>query len=326
MDYLNKIFQQEVFQGNNKKRKYFEGWYFKNTNEEYTISFIPGINIDEKGNKSAFIQVISKEWSENIQYKYEDFVYTNNPFSIRIGDNIFSKEGFSVNIYKKNLDGKVFEIKGNLKYTENIEIEKNILSPNIMGPFAYIPFMECNHGCISLDSKINGELKINRADKIKKIDFNNGKGYIEKDYGTSFPKNWVWIQANSSDNLNIQFFLSIAKIPFLGLNFKGIIGILKLDKKEYRFATYNCTKLKKFEIIEQDDNKVLKIELKKRKYILEVEAELKDSHQLIAPIKGNMSKNIKESLNANVKVKFIHKDKVLFEGISNNCGLEVSNE
>lgn len=326
MDYLNKIFNQEVFQGKNKKKKYFEGWYFKNTNGNYSISFIPGINIDEKGNKNAFIQIISKDWSENIQYKYDDFVYNNNPFSIKIGDNIFSKEGFSVNIYIKKLDGKIIEIKGSVKYTKNIELNKNILMPNIMGPFAYIPFMECNHGCISLDSKINGILKINRDKTTEEIFFNNGKGYIEKDYGTSFPKSWVWIQANSFNNLNVQFFLSIAKIPFLGLNFQGIIGILKLDKKEYRFATYNGTKVEKLETIEQNNNKILKIILKKRKYILELEAELKDSHQLIAPIKGNMSKKIKESLNAIIKVKLIYKDKVLFEGISNNCGLEICNE
>jgi len=38
---------------------FFEGWYFKHQKGEDTISFIPGINIDSKGNRSAFIQVIT---------------------------------------------------------------------------------------------------------------------------------------------------------------------------------------------------------------------------------------------------------------------------
>ena len=41
----------ELFQGEKylkENKKYFEGWYFKNTNNKYSISFIPGINIDAK--------------------------------------------------------------------------------------------------------------------------------------------------------------------------------------------------------------------------------------------------------------------------------------
>lgn len=45
---------QELFQGEkylNTNKDYFEGWYFKNTNNEEGISFIPGINIDNKNKK-----------------------------------------------------------------------------------------------------------------------------------------------------------------------------------------------------------------------------------------------------------------------------------
>ncbi len=40
------LFQGEKYLGTNKN--YFEGWYFKNTNHEEGISFIFGINIDNK--------------------------------------------------------------------------------------------------------------------------------------------------------------------------------------------------------------------------------------------------------------------------------------
>ena len=45
------IKKPELFQGEkylNMNKNYFEGWYFKNTNENTGISFIPGINITIK--------------------------------------------------------------------------------------------------------------------------------------------------------------------------------------------------------------------------------------------------------------------------------------
>ena len=49
MNNIYLIKNPEVFQGEkylNKNKNYFEGWYFKNTNAEKGISFIPGINIE----------------------------------------------------------------------------------------------------------------------------------------------------------------------------------------------------------------------------------------------------------------------------------------
>ena len=46
-----------------------------------------------------------------------------------------------------------------------------------MGPFAFVPFMECYHGIVSMDHIIQGELEIDGVN----IDFSNGRGYLEKD-------------------------------------------------------------------------------------------------------------------------------------------------
>lgn len=45
-----------------------------------------------------------------------------------------------------------------------------------MGPFAFVPFMECYHGIVSMDHIIQGELEIDGAT----VDFSNGRGYMEK--------------------------------------------------------------------------------------------------------------------------------------------------
>ena len=82
----------EVFQGTNKinhKSCYFEGWYFKNIGKNISISFIPGIHI-ENGKKFAFIQIITNYSSHYISFPFSKFNFSYEPFSISIGNNFFS--------------------------------------------------------------------------------------------------------------------------------------------------------------------------------------------------------------------------------------------
>ena len=299
----------DLFQGErylNTNKNYFEGWYFKNTNQENSISFIPGININKK-EKKAFIQVITNNNSYYINYDIKDFKYNDNPFYIKIGNNIFSKEQIIIDINDKKQNIK---INGNIKYSNSINIKTNI-----MGPFSYVPFMECNHAIISMKNKINGIIELND----KKIEFNNDIGYIEKDWGISFPKNYIWCQGNDFKNKNVSFMLSIANIPFKILNFKGIICTLIIDDTEYRFATYNNTELVKYDI----DNDTLNIILKKDNYQINITTQQPTYSKLIAPIKGKMKKEIFESINSVINITLIKDNIVVFSDTSRNCGLEI---
>jgi tocopherol cyclase len=51
-----------------------------------------------------------------------------------------------------------------------------------MGWFAYVPFMECYHGVLSLDHEVNGRLRLGK----RETDFSGGRGYIEKDWAAPF--------------------------------------------------------------------------------------------------------------------------------------------
>jgi len=57
---LKTFFNPERFQGWRKKRRYFEGWYYKivNKDESKAFAFIPAIAIDDNGRKHSFIQVL----------------------------------------------------------------------------------------------------------------------------------------------------------------------------------------------------------------------------------------------------------------------------
>lgn len=302
------VFQGEEYLELNKD--YFEGWYFKNTSNKISISFIPGININ-KDNKCAFIQVITDNESYYVDYDIKKFEYNDNPFYIRIGNNYFSTKYIKIDINHSNL-----RIKGNLKYSNSINIKTSNFSPNIMGIFSYVPFMECNHAIISMKNNINGSIIIND----RKINFNNGIGYIEKDWGYSFPNSYIWIQGNNfSSNSNVAFMMSIANIPFKVFNFRGLICSLIIDNYEYRFATYNGSKILKYNI----NNNNVDILLNKGKYYLEINGNLDSGNKLKAPVNGSMDRDIIESISSIIKVTLRKDSEILFSDSSNNCGLEI---
>lgn len=314
---MNKLFlmkNPDLFQGQkylNTNKNYFEGWYFKNTNKEEGISFIPGININDKY-KKAFIQVITNNSSYYINYHLDDFKFNFEPFCIKIGNNIFSKESIHIEIKDDTQNLKIY---GDIKYSGSRNINTNFLSPNIMGPFSYIPFMECNHAIISMQNKIQGFISINN----NKINFNNDIGYIEKDWGCSFPKSYIWCQGNNFQKSNASFMLSIADIPFKFLNFRGIICVLIINNQEFKFTTYNNTRIIQYDIEDSSFN----ITLRREDYDLNIKSKYDTGIKLIAPVKGKMEKNIFESITSLITVTLKKNNKIIFSDTSTNSGLEI---
>lgn len=288
------------FHGTNKKKNYFEGWYFKHQKENNTISFIPGININEKEEKTAFIQVITNSKSYNIHYPYSDFSVSKDTLNIKIHNNNFSKDGIEIDI-----DNKDIKIKGKVEYGEFVPIKYDI-----MGPFSILPFMECNHGVISLRHKLKGILKFQN----EIIDLNNGVGYVEKDWGSSFPKTYLWTQCNSFKDKDCSIMVSIADIPFMGMNFKGCIAVVYYKGKEYRLATYNGVRILRY------NSKAL--EIKKGKYKLKIDINERSPQKLLAPSNGNMSRTIHENASCSGTFTFYEGNKVIFNISSENVSFE----
>lgn len=314
MKVLDLITRPELFQGKGhlyNDKNYFEGWYFKITNNNYSISFIPGINIDGIDNK-AFIQVITNVSSYFVSYDIGDFEFSVDPFYIKIKNNLFSKNKMILDIldYSQSL-----KISGSILFTNSQNINTTALCPNIMGPFSYVPFMECKHAVLSMKNIVYGSIKIN--DNL--LDFNSGLGYIEKDWGSSFPESYIWCQGNDFDNSDAGFMLAVANIPFASFHFKGFICDIIVENREFRFATYNNSKLVNCDI----DNTSLNVTLKKNKYIFNVTSASNDSFKLLAPIKGKMEKDVFESICSDVVVSLRKDNCLIFSGVSKNCGVEI---
>ncbi|MBU1142272.1 MAG: tocopherol cyclase family protein [Firmicutes bacterium] len=317
--YFKKLIHPEFFQGNKKKKNYFEGWYYKlvSYDQKYTLAFIPGVSINEN-DTHAFVQVfisqtVDKETklkSHYFRFKFEEFEYSHNHFSVKIGSNYFSKEKISIDLRTSQ-----FQIFGNIAFSNTTPIHKTLLAPNIMGTFGYLNFMECYHGVISMSHDLSGILKINEVP----VSFHKGKGYIEKDWGKSFPRAYVWMQSNHFKNPNTSFMFSYADIPFIGLYFKGLIANLVYEGKEYRFATYNFAKVKTEELQENNVHYILK----KGRYTLDIEAKSTTQIGLASPKNGMMINQIKEGLSGYIDLKFYKGKKLIVEDRGLHAGIEI---
>lgn len=116
--------------------------------------------------------------------------------------------------------------------------------------------------------------------------------------------------------------IAIANIPFKIFEFKGIICDLIIDNIEYKFTTYNNTKLIDYVV----NDELLNITLKKGNYYLNIQSIYDKGHKLTAPVKGKMKKDILESISTTILVTLKLKEKIIFSDTSTNCGMEIVDE
>jgi hypothetical protein len=311
---LYKIFHPEIFQGNLKKKNYFEGYFFKHCAQDLqnVLSVIPGIALNP-ADPHAFIQIMEGISGETryIVYPLETFHWDRRALKLRLGTSSFSLEGIHLDIHHDSV-----ELIGRVDYHNLLTYSGTLLAPGIMGWFSYIPFMECYHGIVSANHELEGRLTHNG----KEIDFSGGNGYIEKDWGTSFPEFWLWVQCNNFPTRDASLFFSVAKIPWLGSYFMGFIAFLYMDGKYHQFSTYNKSRLSP---VSYDGDRIF-IELKNRSHTLVINVIKSISGVLKAPHTGNMSRRIRESNDSVVEVTFSDRTgKVIFQQTGQRAGLEV---
>jgi tocopherol cyclase len=322
---MRHLFNPSLYQGRSKKRSYFEGWYFKQTSQTQfdekdpdVIAVIPGVSMDKNGEKHAFIQVFSslEEKTWYISYPFPSFFADKKELRLTIDNNIFSKDGLSLDIDYQDL-----QLKGVLKFTDREGFPQKLLAPGIMGWYSFVPFMECFHGVVSMKHIVNGSLVLNG----RTIDFSRGSGYIEKDWGVSFPSAWVWMQSCDFQDKKSSCMLSVARIPFLGRVFTGFLGFVLYNDTLLRFGSYTGAKI----LTLKADGDCTHVVIRQRNTLIEFSAEMGVSGHLAAPRQGKMDRTIQESLNGTISVTISTAGKnniknILFKDIGRLAGLEVS--
>ena len=275
-------------------RNYFCGWYFRCQSDLKTLAVIPSVH-RTKESKYCAIQLITDSQSFHVPFPYSEFQKLGN--QICIAGNRFGKEGITPDIQTPELRAN-----GSVRFGPFTPIKYDI-----MGPFRYVPFMQCRHSVFSMRHSVDGELTVNGTPYV----FQDAVGYIEGDRGYSFPSKYTWTQCSFPDG---ALMLSIAEIPFGGFHFTGVIGIVHLRGKEYRLATYlgaKAVKINADEIIVRQGN-----------FTLTVNPQKQSGHPLCAPVSGSMVRTIHEHPSCKVFYRFEEAGTPLLELDAPNAAFE----
>lgn len=173
-------------------------------------------------------------------------------------------------------------VEGTLRFTKRTPIKYDI-----MGPFAWVPFMECRHRVYSMLHRVDGSIRINDKEYV----FDHAYGYWEGDSGCSFPKEYAWTHSfieRNEGTIEGSLMLSVADILLESVHFTGIIGIVFWQEKEYRFATYLGAR-----VVRKNKGNLLI-----RQGNMELEARLLEqkAQPLQAPVHGAMVRTIQENI------------------------------
>lgn len=275
-------------------------------------SFIPGISMDDKGSKHAFIQTIDgsngKTYYET--YSADEFVCDPDKHEVRIGESVFT-ESYA--------DIQLPHARGKIELIDTTPWPSELGAPGVMGWYSFVPAMQCYHGVVSLNHFLAGQLTF----EGQTFDMSGGKGYIEKDWGSSFPKCWIWMQTNhfSDHDRPVSFMASVAHIPWMGRYFIGYLVTLYLDGKLYKWTTYNGAKMTS----SLDEDHVY-LSFKKGKSVIDIKAKKGYTGELISPIKGEMTGKVNESIAAEIEVTFKKDGKEMLRDTGRHAGLEVAGD
>jgi tocopherol cyclase len=316
---LKNIWRPAVYHGRGAGGAFFEGWYFKLVDElkKSVFAVIPAVYYDEnERNSHASIQVFDGMKNTHLFHRYplSEFKYESDRFLVSIGPNRFSSTAIELDVQSTGR-----RINGELSFGPLKPWPVKWLSPGAMGYYGLLPFMQCYHAVLSFDHRLTGSLAVDGNE----IGFDNGRGYIEKDWGSGFPSAYAWIQCNHFQRPGTSLMVSVANIPWLKSSFRGfIIGFLH-DSRLYRFTSYTAAELEKFEINEQRVNVVVS----DRNYCLEISAVRKDGVYLWGPDEKGFGSRMRETLDTDVSLRFTQKDarrRLIFDGTGAPAALDVN--
>ena len=318
------------YHGERAAPPFFEGWYFKlvSAAQDRRLAVIPGVFLsDDPAQAHAFVQVFDglAGHASYHQYPVTDFVADPRRFEVRIGPNRFSREAITLAI-----DDATRRVAGTVRLGPGPGWPVTLASPGVMGPFAWLPFLECYHGVLSFDHALAGALTVDGAD----FAFDGGRGYLEKDWGQAFPTAWIWMQSNHFDEPDVCLTASTAVIPLpLGVTFPGFIVGLWHRGRLHRFTTYNLARTERLAV---DAERVTWV-LRNRTHRLALRATRAGHGSLPGPSRAAMDRRVLETLRATIDVRLTTiargrrgrddddgaDERVVFEGAGRCGGLEV---
>lgn len=305
------INKEEFFYGNLKKTDYFERWhiYLIDASKQYILSIIVGVLLQGK-EKYAFIQISSDIPNMNhiIKYPMESFSYTND--SVVIENNILSRDFIQLDLNEEH-----FHLKGKINFSQGKQLETKFWSPGLMGPFKLLPFLKSYHEVLSLTHTIMGEINFNN----KEINFNEGKGALDKDWGKSFPNVWIWMQCNHFQNHDAAIMVGVARMPVYFNYYTAFAMPFYFNDKVETYANYTGAHIAKLYRYKG----YIHLIITEKSKVIDLKIFGKEDIPLVASPMGNLIRDVYEYTGAKVEIKVTQGGRVVFEDIGEYAYLKI---
>jgi hypothetical protein len=311
-------FHPQRYQGEGKRGPYFEGWYFRMVSPQgRTFALIPGVSrVPGPGGERAFIQFADSAGPRTACFSFSagSFAASRREMLLAVGENVFTADALRL-----RLQGGT-EVEGEVRFLEAVRYPRSPLHPGIMGPFSFLPGMECRHDVVTVFARLSGFLRV--AGETVALD--GGTGYIEKDWGGAFPSDYVWVQACGLDAgaRPVSLMLSAARVPLFSGSVRGLIALLYYRGRLLRFATYGGARLS----AASARDGLLRLTAVSPRRLLRVEARMPpgSAGTLRAPAADGMSRRIAECTAGSLRAELCAKDgRTVFAWESDRAAAEV---
>lgn len=310
------VFHPERYHGHRRRPPFFEGWYYKlvDASERQRWAVIPGIFLSNDPERHhAFVQVLDGSTGAASYHRFpaSAFRASRDALRVRIGPNLFTDRSVVLDLADDER-----RIRGEVRMGPLSPWPVTPLHLGPMGPYGWLPRMECNHAVVSLDHALDGAVEIDDGS----VDLTGGRGYIEKDWGAAFPAGYVWLQTNHFDRPGVSLVASIAIVPWLRGAFPGFFVGLLVGGRLHRFATFTGARTSRLHL---DDDHVEWV-VADGSTRIELRAQRRAGGLLRAPTREQMGDRVGETMRSTVAARLTDRaGRTRFEGVGRNAGLEV---
>lgn len=257
------------------RSNYFEGWFQKVYSRKYQASFIIiyGYATKNSADTCGFIQVLTPNACPKIMYfPKHDISFDTNRHIVRMGENHFTTD--SIIISSDDIE-------------MNLHLQNNHPIPtfkNSMGYSYFIPTLPCYHSVMNTAHLVSGSIR----HSSKEYELDADLGYMEKNWGTSFPEKYFWLHAIDPFNPQISLLFSIADIQWLGKSFIKHVGHLRIEGEHIDLRALKDISISDMVIIE---NKRF-VKIRSKELELDIWITYGNKVRFKGPYQGNMSRDI----------------------------------
>lgn len=235
------------------RSRYFEGWFQKVYSREYGVSFILiyGYATRNTEERFGFIQIVSPD-SEALMLCFPEAELSCDRARhiMWMGSNTLSTDRIEVH-------SEDILIRMNLTGNHPVQSYKNS-----MGYTYFVPGLPCYHSVVNTSHLVSGVVQ----HRGKEYALDDEMGYLEKNWGSSFPDRYFWLHALDPGDSEVGILFSQAEIRWLGRRFVRHVGHVRFDGKLIDFRDLANVRIEIFSpapdmLMIRMNSKTLKVEI-----------------------------------------------------------------